>query len=142
MTEPSEKGGGLLANSAQQILRPVSRELLLLPIPFPDNEKAESERLRELSRAVKSRVNRRVGWQDWTSAGVRSMNEIFSRMSASEAESRPSAMQLNSLDQALSNATMPRKPSKCFAVQCLDTLGTVSIRPPRRRVSWPARPRR
>ena len=100
MTGPGEKGvGGLLTNSAQQVLRPDSRELLPSPIPFTDNEKAESERLRGLSRAVRSRVSRRVGWQDWANAGVRSMNEIFSRTSTSEAGSRPSAMQLNSLDQ-------------------------------------------
>ena len=43
--------------------------------PFPDNEKAEGERCRGLSRAVRSRVNRRVGWQDWANAGVRSMND-------------------------------------------------------------------
>ena len=98
MTEPGEKRvGGLLANSAQQVLRPVSRELLPLPVPFPDKEKSESERLRGLSRAVSSWVNRRVACHDWANAGVRSMNEIFSRTSASEAGSRSSAMQLNSL---------------------------------------------
>ena len=32
----------------------------------------ESERLRGLSRAVRSRVTRRVGWQGWAAAGVRS----------------------------------------------------------------------
>ena len=35
MTDPGEKGlGVLLADSVQQVARPVSRELLSLPIPF------------------------------------------------------------------------------------------------------------
>ena len=51
MTEPAEKGVGvLLAESVQQVERPVSRELLPLPIPFPGNEVVESERIRGLSR--------------------------------------------------------------------------------------------
>ena len=91
MTEPGEKGlGVLLAESVQQGSRPVSRELLLLPIPFPENEHVESERLRSLSRAVRSRV---VG------RGVRSMNEIYSKTSASEAGSRPSSLLLTSLSR-------------------------------------------
>ena len=52
MTESGEKGlGVLLAESVQQGNRPVSRELVPLPIPFPENEHVESERLRSLSRA-------------------------------------------------------------------------------------------
>ena len=39
MTEPGGKGlGVLLAESVQQGNRPVSRELLSLPLPFPENE--------------------------------------------------------------------------------------------------------
>ena len=95
MTEPGEKGlGGLLAESVQQVARPFSRELLPLPIPFPENEEVESEQMRGLSRAVRSRVKRRVGWQGWASAGMRGVNGIFSKTSASEAGSRASAMQL------------------------------------------------
>ena len=74
-------------------------KLLPLPIPFSDSEVVESERLRELSRSVRSRVKRRLGWQSWTNAGVRSLSEIFGRASASEAGIRPSSMQLNSLDR-------------------------------------------
>ena len=76
-----------------------SRELLPLPFPFPENEVVESERIRGLSRAVRSRVKRRVGWQGWANAGVRGMNEIFGKTAASEARGRPSAMQLSSLSR-------------------------------------------
>ena len=52
MTEPDEKGVRvLLAESVQQVERLVSRELLPLPFPFPENEVVESERTRGLSRA-------------------------------------------------------------------------------------------
>ena len=98
MTEPGDEGVGvLLAESVQKVERPVSRELLPLPIPFPENEVVESERIRGLSRAVRSRVMRRVGWQGWANAGVRSVNEIFSKTATSEAGGRPSTMQLSSL---------------------------------------------
>ena len=64
MTEPCVKAlGVLVAESVQQGNRPVSHEVLPLPIPFPEHEHVESERLRSLSRAVRSRVVRRVGWQ-------------------------------------------------------------------------------
>ena len=93
MTEPGEKElGALLAESVQQGNRAVSRELLPLPILFPENEHVESERLR-------SRVMRRVGWQGWANDGVRNLNEIYSMASASEAGSRPSSLQLSSLSQ-------------------------------------------
>ena len=82
MTVPGEKElGVLLAGSVQQVARSVSRELLLLPIPSPENEDVESERLRGLSRAVRSRVKRRVDWQGSANAGVRSVNETFSKTS-------------------------------------------------------------
>ena len=55
----------------------MSRELFPLPIPFPENEDVESERPRGLSRAVRSLVKRRVGWQGWANVGVRGMKEIF-----------------------------------------------------------------
>ena len=55
----------------------------------------ESERIRGLSQAVRSRVKRRVGWQGWANAGVRGMNEIFGKTAASEAGGLPSAMQLS-----------------------------------------------
>ena len=46
MTEPCGKGlGVLLAESVQQGNRPVSRELLPLPLPFLENEHVESEHL-------------------------------------------------------------------------------------------------
>ena len=45
MTEPGEEGV-LLAESVQKVERPVSRELLPLPIPFPENEVVKSERMR------------------------------------------------------------------------------------------------
>ena len=62
MTEPDEKGMGvLLAESVQQGNRPVSCELLPLPVPFTENEHVESELLRNLSRAVRSRVNETHG---------------------------------------------------------------------------------
>ena len=41
--------------------------------------------MRGLSRAVRSRVKRRVGWQGWANAGVRSMNKIFGITATSEA---------------------------------------------------------
>ena len=103
MTEPCEKGlGVLLTESVQQGNRPVSRELIPLPVPFPENEHVESEHLRSLSRAVRSRVVRRVGWQGWANDGVRSMNEIYSKTSASEAGSRSSSLQLASLSRICS----------------------------------------
>ena len=53
MTVLGEKELGVfLADSVQQVARPFSRELVPLPIPFPENEDVESERLRGLSRAV------------------------------------------------------------------------------------------
>ena len=95
MTELGEKGlGVLLTESDQQGNRPVSLELLPLPITFPENE--------HLSRAVRSRVARRMGWQGWANDGVRSMNEIHSKTSASEAGSRPSLLQLTSLSRICS----------------------------------------
>ena len=100
MTVPGEKRVGvLLAESVQKVERPVSRELLPLPIPFPENEVDESERMRGLSRSVRSRVKRRVGWQGWANAGVRSMNEIFGKTATSEHRGRPSTMQLSSLSR-------------------------------------------
>ena len=89
-TAPGENGeGGFLFNSAQQVLRPVSQELL----PW------RASSCVGLSRSVRSRVRRRVDWQCRANAGVRSMNEIFGRKSTSEAGSRPSSMQLFSLDR-------------------------------------------
>ena len=80
MTEPGEKGvGALLTESVQQVNRTASRELLPLPIPFPENEHVESEQLHSLSRAVRSLVMRRVGWQGRPDDGVRSMDEISRR---------------------------------------------------------------
>ena len=100
MTEPGEEVVGVfLAEAVQKVARPVARELLPLPIPFPEKEVVESERIRGLSRAVRSRVKRRVGWQGWANAGVRSMNEIFGKTAASEAGGRPSTMQLSSLSR-------------------------------------------
>ena len=62
MTEPCGKGlGVLLAESVQKVERPVSRELLPLPLPFPEKKHVESERIRGLSRAVRPRVKRCVG---------------------------------------------------------------------------------
>ena len=103
MTIPGGKGVGvLLAGSVQKVERPVSREFLPLPIPFPENEVVKSERIRGLSGAVRSHVKRRVGWQGWANAGVRSMNEIFGKTATSEASGRPSAMQLLSLSRICS----------------------------------------
>ena len=100
MTQPCEKGlGVLLAESVQQGNRPVSRELLPQLVLFPENELVESEQLRSLSRAVRSRVVGRVGAND----GVRSMNEIYSKTSASEAGSRSSSLQLASLSRICSH---------------------------------------
>ena len=146
MTEPCGKGlGVLLAESVQQGNRSVSRELLPLPLPFLENEHVESEHLRCLSRAVRSRVVRRVGWQGWANDGVRSMNEIYSKTSASEAGSWSSSPQPASLSRICSayegvsaaECKSARKPSKRFAVLCLDTPTVVSNRPPSRRVSFP-----
>ena len=48
MTVPREKEVGvLLAESVQKVERHVSRELLPLPIPLPENEVVKSERIRE-----------------------------------------------------------------------------------------------
>ena len=100
MTVPGEEELDVLfADSVQQVARPVSRELLLLPILFPKTRTWKVSRLRGLSRAVRSRVKRRVGRQGRANAGVRSMNEIFSKTSASEAGSRPSSIQLTSLSR-------------------------------------------
>ena len=100
MTVPGEKGVGvLLAESVQKVERPVSRELPPLPIPFLENEVVESKRMRGLSRPVRSRVERCVGWQGWANAGVRGMNEIFGKTATLEAGGRPSAMQLSSLSR-------------------------------------------
>ena len=103
MTEPGGQGlGVLLAESVQQGTRAVSRELLPLPLPFPENEHVESEYLRSLSRAARSRVVRRVGWQGWAKDGVRSTSEIYSKTSASEAGSRSSSLQPASLSRICS----------------------------------------
>ena len=59
----------------------------------------ETERLRSHSRAVRSRVVGRVGWQGWANDGVRS---IYSKTSASEAGSRSSSLQLASLSRICS----------------------------------------
>ena len=59
----------------------------------------ETERLRSHSRAVRSRVVGRVGWQGWANDGVRS---IYSKTSASEAGSRASSLQLASLSRICS----------------------------------------
>ena len=54
MTEPGEEGVGVFfAEAVQKVVRPVARELLPFPIPFPANEVVESERLRGLSRTVR-----------------------------------------------------------------------------------------
>ena len=75
MTAPGEKEVDvLLAESVRQVEKPVSRELLPLPIPFPENEVVESERMRGLSRAARSRVKRRVGCAN---VEVHSMSKIF-----------------------------------------------------------------
>ena len=67
MTELGEEEVGvLLVEAVQKVARLVARELLPLPIPFPENEVVESERIRGLSRAVRSRAN----------AGVRSMTNL------------------------------------------------------------------
>ena len=66
--------------------------MLPLPILFPENDVVESERIRGLGRAVRSRAKRRVGWQGWANARVRSMNEIFGKTATS-------AMQLLSLSR-------------------------------------------
>ena len=90
MTKPDEKGVRvLLADSVQQVERLVSRELLPLPFPFPENALGESERTRGLSRAEVA----------WANAGVRSTNEIFGKTAVSEAGGRPSATQLSSLSR-------------------------------------------
>ena len=113
MTDPGEKGlGVLLEDSVQQVVRPVSRELLPLPILFPENEEVESERLRGLSWPVRSRAKRRVGWQGWATAGVRSMNEIFSKTVASEAGSPSSAVLLSSWSR-ICNAYQGTSAAEC-----------------------------
>ena len=105
MTEPGERGVGvLLAESVQQVERPVSRELLPLPIPFPENEVVESERIRGLSPAVRLRVKRRVDCQGWANAGVHNTNETPGKTAASEAGGRQSAMQLSSPSRGGRNA--------------------------------------
>ena len=123
MTEPGEKGLGVpLAESVQQGNRLVSRELLPLLVPFPENEHVESEHLRSLSRAVRSRVVRRLGCQGWANDGVRSMNEIYSKTSASEAGSwrvcSNSHLYLEFAvpikGQRLLSASPPRKPSSAL----------------------------
>ena len=146
MTEPGEKGVGvLLAESVQQVERPVSRELLPLPIPFPENEVVESERIRGLSRAVRLRVKRRVDWQGWANAGVHSTNETPGKTAASDAGGRPSALQLSSLSR-ICDAYRVRSAAECnsaaealkrFAVLCLAALEMLSNRPPSRRASFP-----
>ena len=100
-TEPGEEGVGVLLAKAVQEgeYRPVSCGVLPLPIPFPEHEVVESERLRGLSPAVRSRVKRRVGWQGRANAVVRSVNEIFGKTATSEAGGRPSTMQLSSLSR-------------------------------------------
>ena len=70
-----------------------------MPIPYPENEEVESERLRGLSRAVRSRVKRRVGWPGWANAAVHSMNEIFGKKATSEVGGWLSAMHLSSLSR-------------------------------------------
>ena len=122
MTKPCKKGlGVLLVESVQQGNRPVSRDLLPLPVPFPENEHVESGRPRSLSRAVRSRVVRRVGWQGWANDGVRSMTEIYSKTSASEAGSRSSSLQLASLSRICSAS------SGLVSRQC-----RISLRAPKR----------
>ena len=62
----------------------------------------ESEQIRGLCRAVRSRIMRRVGWQGWANGGVRSMSDIYTKTSASEAGSRSSSLQLSSLSRTRS----------------------------------------
>ena len=97
MTEPGEKGWASLSlNQSSRSKGLFHVKCSPLPIPFPENEVVDSEQIRGLSRAVRSRV--RAG-QGWANAGVHSMNEIFSKTSALEAGSRPSEMQLTSLSR-------------------------------------------
>ena len=96
--------GVLLAESVQKVERLVSHELLPLPTPFPENEVLKSDRIRGLSRAVRSRVNRRVGWQGWANAGVRSMNETFGKTATSAVGGRPSTMKLSRACREISGA--------------------------------------
>ena len=61
MTELGEGGGRPFLCISQKVERPVSRELLTLQIPFLEKEVVESERIRGLSRAMRSRVKRCMG---------------------------------------------------------------------------------
>ena len=88
---PRQRPEEMTEPGVQKAERPVPCELLPLPTTFPENEVVESERIRGLSRAVRSRVKRRVG--------LASMNEIFGKKATSEAAGRPSAMQLSSLSR-------------------------------------------
>ena len=127
MTVPGEMGVEvLLAESVQKVERRVSRELLPLPIPFPENEVEKSERMRGLGRAVRSRVKRRVGGQGWANAGVRSMNGIFSK-TATPGVGRL-AMQLSSLSRICDayreiRAAQCSSTAEAFKALCCPVLG-------------------
>ena len=102
-----------LARRRQEMTEP-SEEGLDVLLPYSVQRGCQTYRVRCLSRAVRSRVKRRVGWQCWANAGVCSMNEISRKTAASEAGSPPSAMQNAYQEKALPIATMPRKFSMRF----------------------------
>ena len=88
----------------------------------------------------------RDAWAGKAGPTVRSMNEIYSKTSASKARCRPSSLQLSSSSRICSAnreisaaecKSAAAKPSKRFAALRLDTSEMVSNRPPSRRVSFP-----
>ena len=90
MTEPGEEGVRvLLAESVQKVERPVSCELLPLPIPFP-----EKRGKWKASGYVGS-----VGVACQEARGLARLGERFGKTATSEAGGRPSAMHLSSLSR-------------------------------------------
>ena len=73
--------------------RPVARELLPCPLPYPDLPGPGAAA--GCCHAVRTRLHRRVGWQKWANDGVQALNEIYGGQHARPP--RASAGQLNSL---------------------------------------------
>ena len=55
----------------------IPRELLPCPLPFPDAELGEGSPVFSTSRAVQSRVRRRLACQVWTNEAVKTLNQLF-----------------------------------------------------------------
>eukprot|EP00974_Lingulodinium_polyedra_P092739 8984731-Lingulodinium_polyedra.AAC.1 len=53
--------------------RPVARELLPCPLPFP--EAAVARATPDVCRSVRARLHRKLAWQRWANDGVQALSE-------------------------------------------------------------------